>query len=259
VSRRLLALVALLCAAAALVLWATPGRPARAAAAGAAPAGDLSDPALVARGHELFVSGCAYCHGDDATGVAGKGPALQGAGAAAADFYLGTGRMPLSEPSQEPRRGPPAYTPADRRALVAYVGSLGGPAIPAVNPAAGDVRLGRERFADLCAGCHTISGRGGVVPGAIAPALQQATPVQVAEAIRVGPHLMPVYAAAQVDRHELDSITRYVLSTRHPDDAGGWGLGNIGPVPEGMVAWLLAGTALLIAIRLVGERAEREP
>jgi ubiquinol-cytochrome c reductase cytochrome c subunit len=257
--RRLLALVALLCAAAALVLWATPGRPAHAAAAGAPPAGDLADPALAARGRELFASGCAYCHGIDARGVAGKGPTLRGVGAAAADFYLATGRMPLSEPSQEPRRGPPAYTPAERRALVAYVASLGGPGIPAVNPAAGDVRVGRERFADLCAGCHTIGGRGGVVPGAIAPALQQATAVQVAEAIRVGPHLMPLYPEAQVDQHELDSITRYVLSTRDPDDAGGWGLGNIGPVPEGMVAWLLAGTALLIVIRLVGERAETGP
>jgi ubiquinol-cytochrome c reductase cytochrome c subunit len=259
VRRRALALAALLCAACAVVLWAQPGRPAHAADAGAPPAGDLADPALVAQGRQLFVSGCAYCHGTDAAGVAGKGPSLHGAGAAAADFYLATGRMPLSEPSQEPRRGRPAYTGAERRALVAYVGSLGGPAIPAVNPAAGDLVLGRERFADLCAGCHTIGGRGGVVPGAIAPALQQATPVQIAEAMRVGPHLMPVYLEGQVDQHELDSITRYVLSTHHPDDAGGWGLGNIGPVPEGMVAWLLAGTALLIVIRLVGEPGEREP
>jgi ubiquinol-cytochrome c reductase cytochrome c subunit len=253
--------VAFLCAAGALALWASPGRPARAAAAGAAPAAVLdavADPALAARGRVLFVAGCTYCHGIDARGVRGKGPTLIGAGAAAADFYLSTGRMPLSDPGEEPRRNPPAFRAGDRRALVAYVGSLGGPAIPAVDPAAGDVRLGRDRFADLCAGCHTITGRGGVVPGAVAPELQQATPVQIAEAIRVGPQLMPVYGEAQVDRHELDSITRYVLSTRHPDDAGGWAIGNIGPVPEGLVAWLLAGTALLLVVRMVGERAEAE-
>jgi len=45
-----------------------------------------------------------------------------------------------------------------------------------------------------------------------------------------------------------------VLSTRHPPDRGGWGIGNIGPIPEGMVAWLLAGAALLIIARLLGER-----
>jgi ubiquinol-cytochrome c reductase cytochrome c subunit len=47
-----------------------------------------------------------------------------------------------------------------------------------------------------------------------------------------------------------------VLSTHHLDNAGGWGIGNIGPVPEGLVAWLLAGTALLIVVRLLGERNE---
>jgi ubiquinol-cytochrome c reductase cytochrome c subunit len=200
--------------------------------------------------------GCAYCHGTDAAGVAGRGPDLRDAGAAAADFYLETGRMPLDEPGQQPKRGPPAYEPAERRALVAYVGSLGGPAIPGVDPAGGDLQEGQQLYGDMCAGCHAITGRGGVVPGGVAPALQQATARQIAEAVRVGPHLMPVYTERQVDQHQLDSITRYVLSTRHPDNAGGWGIGNIGPVPEGLVAWLLAGTALLLVLRLLGERTE---
>jgi ubiquinol-cytochrome c reductase cytochrome c subunit len=246
VRRRALALLAFACAAGALLLWSAPGTPA---------AQPPTDPAVVAQGRELFVSGCAYCHGTDAAGVAGRGPTLHGVGAAAADFYLATGRMPLAEPGDEPRRNPPAYTAAERTALVAYVGSLGGPAIPPVDPAAGDLREGRQRFADQCAGCHAITGRGGIVPGAVAPALQQASATQIAEAVRVGPHLMPASTEAQVDQHALDSITRYVLSTRHLDDAGGWGIGNIGPVPEGLVAWLLAGGALLLVLRLVGERS----
>jgi ubiquinol-cytochrome c reductase cytochrome c subunit len=45
-----------------------------------------------------------------------------------------------------------------------------------------------------------------------------------------------------------------VLYTRAPDDAGGWGIGHIGPVPEGMVAWLMAGAALVLVCRLIGER-----
>jgi ubiquinol-cytochrome c reductase cytochrome c subunit len=163
--------------------------------------------------------------------------------------------MPLSSPTREPVRDDHLeYTAAQRHALVAYVGSLGGPPIPAVDPAAGDARLGRQLFADSCAGCHAITARGGVVPGGIAPALGEATPTQIAEAVRIGPYLMPRFGPSRLDRHELDSVAGYVLATRHLDDRGGWGIGNIGPVPEGMVAWLLAGTALLLVLRLVGER-----
>jgi ubiquinol-cytochrome c reductase cytochrome c subunit len=255
VRRRLLALAALLCAAGALVLWAAPGPPARAQTAAASTPG--SGAALVAQGRALYASGCAYCHGDLANGVSGRGPTLHGVGAQAADFYLSTGRMPLAAPQREPSRTEHLeYTGQQRRALVAYVGSLGGPAIPVVHPASGDLALGMQRFSDSCAGCHAITARGGVVPGGIAPPLQSATATQIAEAVRIGPYLMPRFDARGIDAHELDSLTRYVLSTRHPDNAGGWGIGNIGPVPEGMIAWLLAGTALIIVLRLVGERAE---
>jgi ubiquinol-cytochrome c reductase cytochrome c subunit len=246
VRRRLLTVVALVCAAGALVLWAAPGR-----TAAAAPS------ALAARGQGLFVQGCSYCHGTDARGVPGRGPTLRGVGAAAADFMLATGRMPLSEPGQEPDRNRPAYGELDRRALVAYIGSFGGPAIPQVDPAAGDLREGRSLFTEQCAGCHGVTARGGVVPGAIAPALQQATPLQIAEAVRIGPQLMPVFRERQLDQRQLDSMARYVQSTRQLDNPGGWAIGNLGPVPEGLVAWLLAGAALLIAIRLLGERVER--
>jgi ubiquinol-cytochrome c reductase cytochrome c subunit len=47
---------------------------------------------------------------------------------------------------------------------------------------------------------------------------------------------------------------RYVLSTRHPDDKGGWGIGNIGPIPEGMVTWFIAIAAFLVVARLIGDR-----
>jgi ubiquinol-cytochrome c reductase cytochrome c subunit len=239
-----LALAALLCAAGALTLWAAPHEV----------AGAQAPPA--AQGAALFRAGCAYCHGDDARGNPGRGPSLRGVGAAAADFYLSTGRMPLSDPSDPPVRNKPAYDPQQRRALVAFVASFGGPPVTAVAPQAGSLRDGMKAFADRCAGCHAMTGRGGVVPGAVAPALQQATPTQIAEAIRVGPYVMPVFPERQVDQAELNSITRYVLALRNPPDRGGWGLGDIGPIPEGMVAWLLAGTALLIVLRLMGERIE---
>jgi ubiquinol-cytochrome c reductase cytochrome c subunit len=214
----------------------------------------LAAPASAQDGRALFEEGCATCHGDDARGIRGTAPTLHGVGAQAADFYLSTGRMPLADPEDEPVRTRPAYTPAQRRALIGYVASLGGPPVPQVAPERGSLSEGQELFTSHCAGCHQIEGQGGVVPGGVAPALQEATPVQIAEAVRVGPYLMPPFTERQIDRHQLDSIVRYVLSTRTPPDRGGWGIGNIGPIPEGMVAWLLAGAVLLIVARLLGER-----
>jgi len=234
--RAALIVLALACASAAIALWTSP----RTAVA-------QQD------GRGLFASSCAACHGDDARGVAGKGPSLVGVGAAAADFYLSTGRMPLSDPSAEPQRGDPAFSAAERRALVDYVASLGGPPVPRVGR--GDAHEGFTAFRDHCAGCHSITARGGVAPPGTAPALQQATATQIAEAVRVGPYLMPRFDERQISDAELNSIVAYVLAQRHPDDRGGWGIGNIGPIPEGLVAWLLAGTALLIVARLIGERA----
>jgi ubiquinol-cytochrome c reductase cytochrome c subunit len=207
-------------------------------------------------GRKLFVDGCSSCHGFDARGVPGVGPDLHGAGEQAADFYLSTGRMPLDVATgQQPLRGRPAYPPDEIRALVRYVGSLGGPKIPRVHPERGNVSEGQHAFATYCAGCHQIMGRGGVVTGAVPPALEDSTPTQLAEAVRIGPYLMPAFDEHEIDRHTLDSISLYVQQVvQDPPDRGGWGIGNIGPIPEGMVAWLLAGGALLLVARIIGER-----
>jgi ubiquinol-cytochrome c reductase cytochrome c subunit len=237
--------VAVACAAAAL--WAAPPaqaqNPQRDRGAGAA------------SGQALFADGCVSCHGADARGVPDRGPSLRGAGAASLDFYLSTGRMPLADPTDEPVRADPAFSRRDVDALIAYVSGFGGPAIPSVNPDRGDVARGKEAFTESCAGCHQVLGRGGIVTGAFVPALTDATPRQLAEAVRVGPYLMPKFGERQIDQAELDDIAAYVRAQRDPDDRGGWGIGNIGPVPEGLVAWLLAGVVLLGLVRLLGERA----
>jgi ubiquinol-cytochrome c reductase cytochrome c subunit len=208
------------------------------------------------QGRALFEEGCASCHGFDGAGVPGQGPSLREAGEAAADFYLRTGRMPLDQVGQQPLRGEPDYSDSQIRALDAFVGSLGpGPAIPRVQPQRGSVSEGMRLFTESCAGCHAISGKGGVAIGAYAPPLGEATPAEVGEAIRVGPYVMPRFSEAQFDQADLDSIAAYVRLTQEPDDAGGFGIGHIGPVPEGLVAWLAAIAALLLIARLIGERS----
>jgi ubiquinol-cytochrome c reductase cytochrome c subunit len=214
-----------------------------------------TSPGLLARGRDLYADGCATCHGEDLRGSAGRGPSLVGAGAAAAEFYLSTGRMPIANPTDEPVRAKPAYARAEIAALVAYVGGFGDPKLPNADPAAGSIARGKEAFTERCAGCHQIVAKGGIVTGAFVPALQDATPRQLAEAVRVGPYLMPRFSDKQVGQAELDDLAAYVRQTRVPDDRGGWGIGNLGPVPEGLVAWLLAGVVLLGAVRWLGERA----
>lgn len=213
--------------------------------------------ALRDRGRALFAGDCSSCHGPDAGGVPDRGPSLRGVGAASVDFYLSTGRMPLEAPGVQPARSSPAYDRTQIAALIAYVTGLapGGPPIPDVVPARGDLARGRALFAERCSGCHQIMGQGGAAPGFVAPPLDDATPTQIGEAIRVGPYLMPSFSPAQLSDRDVDSIARFVTEVvDRPPDRGGWGIGNIGPIPEGLAAVLLAGGAMLIVIRVIGER-----
>lgn len=213
-------------------------------------------PALRAEGFNLFQSDCSSCHGIALQGTPGVAPSLRGVGAGPVDFYLSTGRMPLEQPREEPLRNAPAYTRSQIDALIAYVSSFGGPAAPTVNPADGNLALGFREFRLNCAGCHQIVARGGITVDAQAPDLQEATPQEVAEAVRMGPYLMPHFDSNQIDQHELNSLVRYVLWTRNPDNSGGWAIYNIGPIPEGIVAWFIGLAALVLVARLIGERMD---
>jgi ubiquinol-cytochrome c reductase cytochrome c subunit len=251
--RVLMGLLAVALGAFAVAVLARPPQAHTQGAPAAQPDGAPSP--LQAEGRALFEEGCSSCHGFDGAGVRGQGPSLREAGEAAADFYLRTGRMPLGQVGEQPLRGKPRYSEDQVRALDAYVGSLGeGPAIPTVRPERGSLGEGMRLFDESCAGCHGTGGKGGVAIGAYAPPLGEATPTEVGEAIRVGPYVMPRFSEAQLDQADLDSIARYVQLTQNPDDAGGFGIGHIGPVPEGLVAWFAAIAALLLIARLIGER-----
>lgn len=223
-----------------------------------------------ALGGQLFAGNCASCHGiagsgiksprPGAGGIPGAGPALRGAGALAADFYLREGYMPLSSIHAQP--GPEKervlFSDKEIRSLVAYVASLGsGPAIPDPHPGAGNLSHGQSLFLQHCAGCHQIEGRGGFVTGAEVPPLQNVPATRIAEAVRIGPYEMPRFSTRQISDTQLNSIVKYVLSTNHPDNRGGWSIGNLGPIPEGLVAWWIVGPLLIISCRMVGRRRRR--
>ena len=219
-------------------------------------------------GAELYAGNCATCHGiagegitqprPGAGGVLGEGPPLRGVGALAADFYLRTGYMPLSSPHDQPGNDRVLFTGKEITSLVAYVASLGrGPAVPHPDPGAGSIAAGAQLFTLHCAGCHQELARGGFVTGAMVPPLQTVSATQIAEAVRIGPYLMPRFPRSEISDAQLNSIIRYVVSTRHPDNRGGWGIGNLGPIPEGMVTWWIAVPLLLLSCLAVGRRMRR--
>jgi ubiquinol-cytochrome c reductase cytochrome c subunit len=210
---------------------------------------------LRAQGMELYQQSCSSCHGLGLQGIKGVAPSLLGVGAGPPDFYLSTGRMPLQNNLQEPPRARPFYNREQINALVDFIASYGGPAAPTADPAKGNLSIGQQTFTLNCAGCHSMMARGGITLGAQAPSLQLATAQQIAEAVRFGPYLMPHFDANQIDQYHLDSLARYVLWTQRPNNAGGWGIDNIGPIPEGIVAWFIGVLALVIVARLIGETA----
>lgn len=219
-------------------------------------------------GAELYAGNCASCHGIAGSGISsprpgagdikGAGPPLRGVGAQAADFYLRTGYMPLSSIHDQPGPDRVLFSDKEIRSLVAYVASLGsGPAIPHPDPAAGSIAQGLHQFTLNCAGCHQVVARGGYVTGALVPPLQSASATQIAEAVRIGPYLMPRFPKTQISDAQLNSIIQYVLSTRRPVNRGGWGIGNLGPIPEGLVVWWIAAPLLIVACMMVGRRIRR--
>jgi ubiquinol-cytochrome c reductase cytochrome c subunit len=206
-------------------------------------------------GAQLFGANCIRCHGPEGEGLPDLGPPLRDVGALAADFYLRTGSMPLANPHDQPRRSRVLFSKQELAALVEYVASLGtGPRIPQPTPTRGSLADGQALFTEHCAGCHQIVAQGGYVTNAVAPPLNRATSVEIAEAVRIGPYLMPRFPPRQIDDRQLDSIIRYVLYARHPDDRGGWALGHVGPVPEGLVTWFIAIVLLIGTCAVIGQR-----
>jgi ubiquinol-cytochrome c reductase cytochrome c subunit len=208
----------------------------------------------VAQGRVLFLVHCASCHGADGTGTS-NGPSIVDAGAAAADFQLRTGRMPLGVSGHLPVRHPPAFPPEQIRQLTAYVASLdNGPPIPILLP--GDLSNGQQLYSINCAQCHGAAGAGGALGyGDIVPPLHHASRLDVAEAVRTGPGPMPVFGPDTLTEQQVSDIATYVEYLHHPDDPGGLALGHLGPIPEGFVAWIVGMGVLLLAARLIGSRA----
>jgi ubiquinol-cytochrome c reductase cytochrome c subunit len=209
-------------------------------------------------GQALFQANCSSCHGPDALGR--TGPNLQGLGAGTVDFWVSTGRMPLANLSAQATRKPPRFDRLQTLEIAAWVQSLTpgqGTQVPIVKTEGADLENGGTLFTLNCAACHTISGAGdALAEGAYAPSLHLATPTQVVEAIRSGPGNMPHFGPGNITNTEARDIAAYVTGVlQHPNNAGGVGLGGIGPVGEGFVGLLIGVGLLMLVCFWIGDRS----
>lgn len=226
-------------------------------------------------GRELFVIGCASCHGQNAEGIVttsggNYGPSLIGVGAAAVDFQVGSGRMPMAQSAPQAPRKTPEYTPEETKQLAAYVASLGpGPAIPEEeyleyeDASADEISLGGEFFRTNCTACHNSVGAGGALPdGRYAPTLEGVSAKHIYEAMQTGPQQMPVFSDDVITPEDKRAVIAYIKAVQDQPNYGGFGGGGIGPVADGVWTWIfgiggLVGFAIWIAAH--GTRSTKKP
>jgi len=202
---------------------------------------DLKDPKNIDAGKKLFLANCASCHGVNASGSSAA-PSLIGVGAASVHFQVASGRMPAQASGPQMPTKTPQFSEEQTLQLAAYVASLApGPEIPsdAAISSNGDATRGGQLFRTNCAMCHNAVGAGGALTeGKYAPSLMDTEPREIYEAMITGPQNMPVFSDANLtptDKKDIISYLTYVQDNRSP---GGYELANLGPVAEGLFAWI---------------------
>ncbi|HWJ09147.1 MAG TPA: cytochrome c [Nocardioides sp.] len=234
--------------------------------------------ALVKEGRELFLVGCAFCHGQNGEGVLTQGgtqygPALTDVGSAAVDFQVGTGRMPMAQPGAQAPRKEVVYTDEEIEALGAYVASLGtGPSVPDTElydtERPGDlngdgkqdetdrellITRGSQIFLANCTACHNFEGSGGAMPrGGYAPKIRGVESKHIYEAMLTGPQSMDTFSDGNIPPEDKKAVIAYLEKLDEQPSYSGFTLGSLGPVSEGIIAWIggigvLVGFAVWIA------------
>jgi ubiquinol-cytochrome c reductase cytochrome c subunit len=216
-----------------------------------------SSAADVQAGKTLYSVTCISCHGANLEGVEGRGPTLIGVGSAAVYFQVSSGRMPaVAQGAQEPRKKAD-FTDEQVRQLAAYVQSVGGgPELPSGNLQDGNIAEGGELFRLNCAACHNFAGEGAPLSaGKYAPSLKDATDAQIYAVMLTGSQNMPTFGDNQLTPEQKRSIIAYVQSLKASNDPGGAAIGRAGPVPEGLVIFMIGIAGLMGVIMWIGAKS----
>jgi ubiquinol-cytochrome c reductase cytochrome c subunit len=226
-----------------------------------------ADEQLIEQGRQLYVVSCSSCHGMNGEGVVtdgghNYGPPLIGVGAAAADFQIKTGRMPLPRPGPQAPTKEQLFTDDETAAIAAYIASLGpGPSIPSAeeaDPGNGVVYDGRQLWQTNCTACHGFAGAGGAMPnGAIAPNLLGTDYEQIIEAMLTGPGPMPNFSDGVITPQEKTDILSYIQYLKDQPSYGGDDLGQTGALAEGLWGWVVGVGALVLVAVWIGNNGVR--
>ena len=207
----------------------------------------------IEEGQKLFLANCSTCHGLNAEGTE-AGPSLIGVGAASVDFQVGTGRMPMQMQGPQAQMKPEQFNDEQTKQLAGYVASLGaGPAIPDpeyLDVTKGDSANGAKVFLANCAMCHNAAGAGGALTrGKFAPSVMGVEEAHIYEAMQTGPQNMPVFNDANITPEEKRDVITYLKALDNNTHPGGFGLGSLGPVSEGLLVWSI-GLAVIIGFTI---------
>ncbi|MGX1597349.1 cytochrome bc1 complex diheme cytochrome c subunit [Dietzia maris] len=228
--------------------------------------------ALIAEGKSIYDVACITCHGQNLQGVEDRGPSLVGVGAGSTYFQVHSGRMPAADNEAQAERKKPRYSEHQIIALAAYVDVHGGGPGIITNPdgtiaqeslrgASGESRSeeiarGSELFRLNCASCHNFTGRGGALSaGKYAPVLDPANEQEIYQAMLTGPQNMPKFSDRQLTPDEKKDIIAFIKDADSKVSPGGYGLGGLGPVTEGVAMWLVGIVALIGATLWIGSRS----
>ena len=169
--------------------------------------------------------------------------------------------MPMAQPGQQAPRKEVAYTAEETAALAAYVASLGpGPAIPGEGDYSIDgldsqaqeaaIVRGSQLFLTNCTACHNFAGSGGAMPnGGYAPQIRGVEPKYIYEALLTGPQTMPTFSNGNLSPEEKRDIIAYLNTLDEETPIGGFTLGGLGPVAEGLVGWVV-GIGVLVGFAI---------
>ena len=224
--------------------------------AGASAAVAASEPQTVSSaltvedGKKLFQANCATCHGLDLQGSA-NGPSLYGVGELSVEFQMATGRMPLQAQGPQAPQKPVQFTQEQIEAIAAFTQSVApGPSYPDAHiiDGEGDVAAGAELFRINCAMCHNVAAAGGALTeGKYAPPLTDTSALHIYAAMVTGPQNMPVFNDLTLTTDEKRDIISALMYMQENPSPGGFTLGSLGPVSEGLFIWIF-GIGGLIAL-----------
>lgn len=105
---------------------------------------------------------------------------------------------------------------------------------------------GGQIFLTNCTACHNFEGSGGAMPrGGYAPRIRGVPPKYIYEAMLTGPQAMDTFSNGNLSPEEKRDVIAYLGSLKEAPAYGGFGLGGLGPVPEGLAGWLIGIGALV--------------